>query len=408
MEISITQLQLLLYKYIGKKKPFMMKGAPGIGKSDSIRQACQKVAKDKKLKYHEGTIESKPNPYIEQKNELLQKYHSARETSTVLSELKSIQEKIKECDKKIKEFKVESPEKFFRLVDVRISQLDPSDLRGIPFPDGNKTKWLIPSWLPDDGEGVLFFDEINLAPPSIQAACYQLILDRRLGDYILPDGWTIVAAGNRSTDSANVFPMAAPLKNRFSHASLSVPSEKEWREWAFESNIKSDIIAFMAFKPTLLFKFEKTSNDDAFPTPRTWALASYMTEERKGYEKADLEEDLMITTSCVGEAAALEYNGFLMLRNKVDLDDILKNPSSVTKYKEISLKYTIISGLSEKYRSNRKNLEKILLVINHLDSEFGIFLLRLLRGARPKTFAGDLTSTKTWEELFDRFHKFIF
>lgn len=334
----------------------MMKGAPGIGKSDSMRQACQRVADDKKMEFQEGKLDPKK----------------------------------------------------FCLIDVRISQLDPSDLRGIPFPDGSKTKWLIPSWLPDDGEGVLFFDEINLAPPSIQAACYQLILDRRLGDYTLPDGWTIVAAGNRSIDKANVFPMAAPLKNRFSHATLLVPSEEEWREWAMTANIKPDIIAFMAFKPSMLFKFDKKSNDDAFPTPRTWALASYMTEEIKGVSDAELEEDLMLVSSCVGEGAALEYNGFVKLKKKVNVEDIIKHPEKVKKIDDVGLKYTLISGLAEKYKSDRKRLNDILAVIDYMDPEFGVFLMRLLRGMFPKKFPQDLMQCKNWEGLFKRFNKYIF
>jgi hypothetical protein len=355
MEVRINQLQKLLYKYISKKKPFMMKGAPGIGKSDSMRQACQKVAKDKKKDFSE----------------------------------------------------VLDPKKFC-LIDVRISQLDPSDLRGIPFPDGSKTKWLIPSWLPDDGEGVLFFDEINLAPPSIQAACYQLILDRRLGDYVLPEGWTIVAAGNRSIDKANVFPMAAPLKNRFSHATLMVPSEQEWREWAMGAGIKPDIIAFMAFKPSSLFKFDKKSNDDAFPTPRTWALASHMTEDIKGVSDEELEEDLMIVSSCVGEGTALEYNGFIKLKKKINVEDIIKNPHKVQEIKDVGLKYTLISGLAEKYKADRKRLDEILPVIDYMDPEFGVFLMRLLRGMFPTQFPNDLMKCKNWEKLFKRFNKYIF
>ncbi|MFN3785937.1 MAG: AAA family ATPase, partial [Thiothrix sp.] len=90
------------------------------------------------------------------------------------------------------------------VIDIRLSQMEPSDLRGIPFRDGGLVEWAIPSMLPDEkrhGEvGILFLDEITSAVPSVSAAAYQLILDRRLGDYRVPDGWAIFAAGNRQGD----------------------------------------------------------------------------------------------------------------------------------------------------------------------------------------------------------------
>jgi len=87
------------------------------------------------------------------------------------------------------------------VIDIRLSQMEPSDLRGIPFRVGDHVDWAIPSILPDAGrhgeKGILFLDEITSAPPSVSAAAYQLILDRRLGAYAVPPGWAIFAAGNR-------------------------------------------------------------------------------------------------------------------------------------------------------------------------------------------------------------------
>ena len=90
------------------------------------------------------------------------------------------------------------------IVDVRLSQMEPSDLRGIPFKNDAKVEWAVPAMLPDvsvhGAEGILFIDEITAAPPSVSAAAYQLILDRRLGEYRVPEHWAIVAAGNRQGD----------------------------------------------------------------------------------------------------------------------------------------------------------------------------------------------------------------
>jgi hypothetical protein len=358
-DVKIGTLSKLLHKYMKRQKPFFIHGAPGIGKSDSVRAAAKQLAEEKGLEYHEGKLD----------------------------------------------------EKKFCLVDVRVSQLDPSDLRGIPFPEGANTKWLIPSWLPTSGEGVIFFDELNLAPPSIQASCYQLILDRRLGDYVLPTGWTILAAGNRAIDKANVFPMAAPLKNRFSHATLLVPSQEEWCDWALDNGIKPDIVAFLQFKPSMLFKFDANSKDDAFPTPRTWALASYMTEECE-----NVEEESLIVSTCVGEGVSHEYQGFINLKRKVKIDELLKNPKKIKDLNTVGLKYSAISGLAEKYRGEnkpdprKKMLEKILAVVDHMEPEFGMFCLRLVKGMAPSetVFQNDLMGAKMWEKLYKQYNKFVF
>jgi hypothetical protein len=350
MEVNIGTLQKLIYQHVIKQKSFFIHGTMGIGKSDTVRFVAKQIAAERKMPYSEGQIE--PGKY--------------------------------------------------NISDVRMPQLDPSDLRGIPFPDNGNTRWLVPNWLPKEGtEGILFLDEINLAPPSIQAAAYQLILDRRLGDYVLPDGWAVVAAGNRSSDRANVFPLGAPLNNRFGHCELRIPTEEEWRDWAVENNIRPDIIAFMAFKPSLLFKFSKDSKDDAFPTPRTWATASHMLE---GVEDPDMEFNLV--ASWVGEAAALEFQGFQKLRKKVNIADILKNPKKVKELSEVGLKYSLISGLADKYKSDKKMMNPILAVVEQMDAEFGVFLLRLMKGMHPK-FTTDLVESPNWPKLFKEYHKYI-
>lgn len=356
MDVNIKIAQKLLYSYIKCKKPFFLHGAPGIGKSDSVRQVCKRIAKEEKIEFNERGVDKEK----------------------------------------------------FNLIDVRISQLDPSDLRGIPFPEGNQTKWLIPNWLPTEGKGVLFFDEINLAPPSIQASCYQLILDRRLGDYYLPDDWTIIAAGNRAIDMANVFPMSAPLKNRFSHATLMVPSEEEWREWGYDNGVNSDVVAFLAFKPSTLYKFDKNNKDDAFPTPRSWAVASHMLNTLKQDSKEYPEDSHVLVSTCVGEWAALEFFGFVKLKKKVNIDDIIKNPIKVKELdKDVGLKYTLISGLSERYRTDRKMMNKILAVVGYMDNEFSVFLLRLMKGSMSNVFIKDLMAAPNWKPLFKELGKFI-
>src|SRR5476649_1729324 len=150
------------------------------------------------------------------------------------------------------------------LQDVRALLLDPVDLRGLPFlgPDG-RSKWPTPDFLPQGGSGILFLDELNAAPAMVQASCYQLVLDRKLGEYVLPDGWSIVAAGNRDSDRAVTSRMPTPLRNRFVHLDFEVDIQ-EWSAWAIQAKIRPEVIAFLRFRPALLSAFDRDNN--AFPS----------------------------------------------------------------------------------------------------------------------------------------------
>jgi MoxR-like ATPase len=140
------------------------------------------------------------------------------------------------------------------IVDVRLSQMEPSDLRGIPFKNDQKVEWAIPAMLPDvdvhGAAGILFIDEITSAPPSVSAAAYQLILDRRLGEYRVPEHWAIVAAGNRQGDRGVTYSMPAPLANRFSHYEVDVNLD-DWVAWAYRNAIDERVIGFLRFRPDL-------------------------------------------------------------------------------------------------------------------------------------------------------------
>src|SRR5690606_7736890 len=162
------------------------------------------------------------------------------------------------------------------VIDIRLSQMEPSDLRGIPFRVGDLVEWAVPAMLPDRERhgpaGILFLDEITSAPPSVSAAAYQLILDRRLGAYQVPEGWAIFAAGNRQGDRGVTYIMPAPLANRFSHYEVE-PSLDDWVTWAYGNGIDERLIAFLRFRPELLFDFDPAHNPVAFPSPRSWEFA---------------------------------------------------------------------------------------------------------------------------------------
>jgi MoxR-like ATPase len=162
-------------------------------------------------------------------------------------------------------------EKQIGFIDLRLALMDPTDLKGIPFYDkeSHSALWAPPAFLPREGEGILFLDELNTASPSVQASAYQLILDRAIGEYTLPDGWAVVAAGNRETDRGVTYKMASPLANRFVHLELEV-SVSQWRVWAYKAQIDSRVIAYVSYKNEHLFTFNPQSKQKSFATPRSW------------------------------------------------------------------------------------------------------------------------------------------
>ena len=230
------------------------------------------------------------------------------------------------------------------VIDIRLSQMEPSDLRGIPFRSGERVEWAVPAMLPDaerhGPEGILFLDEVTSAPPSVSAAAYQLILDRRLGEYRVPDGWAIFAAGNRQGDRGVTYTMPAPLANRFAHFEVETHLD-DWVTWAYANGIDERVIAFLRFRPELLFEFDPAHNPVAFPSPRSWEFA------HRALQKFANSGSLLVNTlqACVGPAAGIELGAFVdNLDNLPDLDAIIRR-EQVPLPKEIDLQYAVASAL---------------------------------------------------------------
>jgi len=230
------------------------------------------------------------------------------------------------------------------VIDIRLSQIEPSDLRGIPFRSEDKVIWAVPEMLPDPkrhGEqGILFLDEINTAPPSVSAAAYQLILDRKLGSYEMPEGWAIFAAGNRQGDRGVTYTMPAPLANRFSHFEIDTHLD-DWVAWAYAQEIDERIIAFLRFRPELLFDFDPAINPVAFPTPRSWEYA------HRALQKFESKPHLLLGSlqACVGEVAGIEVSAFLEhYENLPDIDAIIRG-ESIEVPQKIDLQYAVASAL---------------------------------------------------------------
>lgn len=226
-------------------------------------------------------------------------------------------------------------------IDVRLSQLAPTDLRGLPVAiPASKTKsqtgisaWYPPDFLPREGRGIFFLDELNMAPPAMQGVAQQLILDRRVGTYEMPEGWFIWAAGNRKEDRASVFEMPAPLANRFLHLSVGADFDS-FKAYALNQGLEEQILAFLSFRPGLLHKL--SLKEPAWPSPRSWEMASRL-------HRAGLDVD-----SAVGEAAASEFRAYLKVYDHLpNLERILAgNGGGIAFPQEPSSRYATTLGLT--------------------------------------------------------------
>ena len=220
-----------------------------------------------------------------------------------------------------------------KFVDVRLSQLAPTDLRGLPVAKDGISQWYPPEFLPKEGKGILFMDELNMAPPALQGVAQQLILDRKVGSYIVPSGWYVWAAGNRKEDRAAVFDMPAPLANRFLHLQVEANFDS-FKVYALEKQVHEQIIAFLSFRSTLLHKLDP--QQPAWCSPRSWVMAS------------DLHYGGLDIAAAVGSGAAAEFAAYITLYKTLpNLIPILQgNGDAIAFPKEPSVRYATTTGLT--------------------------------------------------------------
>ena len=257
-----------------------------------------------------------------------------------------------------------------KVIDIRLSLVDPTDLRGFPYRDSGVMRWAPACFLPQerDSTDILFLDEINSAPPAVQAAAYQLILDRKIGEYQLPDGVSVVAAGNRETDRGITYTMSAPLANRFLHIDPFEVHFDDWRLWAMNNKLRMEVVNFINYRPALLNDFDGTKK--AFPTPRTWEFVHKVLSDGNPPEI----ERAMIG-GAVGEGAGAEFAGFLRIfRNLPNPDTVLMNPKTAEVPTDPATLYALCGALSA--RASEANFDRMLEYCGRMKPEFQVLAIR--------------------------------
>ena len=274
------------------------------------------------------------------------------------------------------------------LRDIRASQFDPVDARGVPVPDRDRrvTEWFPPGFLPTEGRGIMFLDEFNRANQDTQSAFYQLILERQLGEYILPDGWHIIAAGNREIDGCMVQPMSRALKNRFIHLEME-PHYPDWHDWALLNGVAEQVVSFMKFRPDALdeMAFIATKKDDsgktlnrirnsnAFATPRSWEFVSDLL--KVAFKQGRKIRDCFgLLEGTIGEGMTSEFISYCDIYSELpDIEQLLKNPSSYKPMTEPHKLYALCAGMAT--RASKETFSAIKKITDKMDREYAVWTI---------------------------------
>lgn len=278
------------------------------------------------------------------------------------------------------------------LYDCRLAQFAPEDLRGVPYPNAKSktTEWFTPSFFPrEDTLAIMFIDELDKAKPAVQNAALQLFLDRRLGEYRLPDKVFLIAAGNTLEDNSFSIPLSSALNNRMLHIDME-SNVNDWIKWAkyninenaksktdkFISRIQEDIIGFIQFKPQILHSFN--DKERAWPSPRTWEFLSQLMQDNKPKD-VDI---LNYSTMAVGQSTAREFHAYRKIYKSINPKGILQGEFPTLENTDVSFKYAISTCIGFHVRNNgfksKDECKNCLEFLVKLSDEFKVISLKLM------------------------------
>jgi hypothetical protein len=299
------------------------------------------------------------------------------------------------------------------MIDLRLGQMEPTDIRGIPFynKDIGKMDWAPPVELPDEEMAsqypivVLFLDELNSAAPSVQSAAYQLILNRRIGKYRLPDNVVMVAAGNRESDKGVTYRMPTPLANRFIHQEMKVDFPS-WLEWAVNNKVHKDVVGYLSFAKQDLYDFDAKSASRAFATPRSWTFVSQLLDEGD-----DDDTTMNLIAGTVGEGLAVKFMAHKKVAGRMpNPADILSGKVKDLQVKEVSAMYSLVISMCYELKGAIENKVEDKKFHEMADNFLGYMMKNFeteltVMGARIALTTYDLPFLPTKLKNFDEFHQ---
>jgi len=303
------------------------------------------------------------------------------------------------------------------VIDVRLSLWEPTDIKGIPYFDSNESKmvWAPPGELPDETLAqqhkniILFLDEMNSAAPAVQAAAYQLILNRKVGTYRLPDNVMIVAAGNREADKGVTYRMPAPLANRFVHLEMQVNFD-DWFQWAVDNKIHKDVVGFLNFSKKDIYDFDPKSPSRSFATPRSWSFVSELLSDN-----IDDSTTTDLVAGAVGEGLAVKFMAHRKIAASMpNPTEILAGKVKEMKTKEISAMYSLTISLCYELKDasdkgDKKFDEKVnnflRFAMDNFDTELVVMGIKL--ALTQYQLPIDPDAVECFDEFHNRYGKYI-
>ncbi|AGH57033.1 ATPase [Vibrio phage VBP32] len=265
-----------------------------------------------------------------------------------------------------------------KVIDHRLSTSDPTDLSGLPDTKGEKATFLPFDIFPTENDEVpagydgflLFLDEINSAPPSVQAASYKVLLDREVGQHKLHEKCACICAGNLQTDGAIVNRLGTAMQSRLVHFEMAADAD-EWLSWAYGAGIDHRVTSFIAYAPEYLHKFDPAHNDKTFPCPRTWHFLSRYLDVVGDVSHTDTPA----LAGTIGQGPAREFLTYCEIEKElVTFDEVVKNPKGITLPTEPSTQYFLCGSIASKV--DKKTLDKVVEFVERLPIEFQIVCFR--------------------------------
>jgi hypothetical protein len=302
------------------------------------------------------------------------------------------------------------------MIDLRMAQMEPTDIRGIPYfnKEINKMDWAEPVDLPSEEFAkdypivVLFLDEMNSAPPAVQAAGYQLSLNRRVGKYKLPDNVVIVAAGNRDSDKGVTYRMPMPLANRFIHIEMR-PDFTSWQNWAVNKNIHKDVVGYLSFAKQDLYDFDAKSSSRAFATPRSWCFVSDLLDDE---DNTDTDTLFNLVAGSVGDGLATKFMAHRKVAGRMpNPTDILSGKVTELNVKEISAMYSLTVSMCYELKDSLENKTADRKQFHEMADNFFSYMMKnfetelVVMGAKIALKTYKLPIEPSQLKNFDEFHK---
>ena len=294
------------------------------------------------------------------------------------------------------------------VIDVRLALWEPTDIKGIPYYNAEQGKmvWAPPAELPTDADStaIIFLDELNSAAPAVQAAAYQLILNRKVGTYELPKGVDLVAAGNRDGDRGVTYRMPAPLANRFVHLEAKVDFD-DWQEWAVMNSIHPEVVGYVGFAKQDLYDFDPKSASKSFATPRSWSFVSELLAD----DDTDVDTLHNLVAGAVGDGLATKFMAHRKVAGRMPkAQDILDGKVKTLEIKEVSAMYSLTVSLCYELKSASEKKAKD---FNDMADRFFEYMMAnfptelVVMGAKTALTNYDLPLDAGKMKSFDEFHK---